>query len=299
MTTSLIGKGKAFGPLPRPETIEPVVIHAAVGPITAIHQPSMTGESKGTVLFVPGFTGSKEDFYDLFPLLGEYGWDVWAISQRGQGDSVAPEGRAEYTREKTAGDVVEITQIIAQAQGVDRVHLLGHSFGGTVAQAALIETPIIFDSLTLMCSGPHGWPGRKADLRARLLDHPGVDLWRLDNPDRASIPDEDLNVNDRFLRIRSERTSHDQLIGAIDQLANTHDTTFEVKATGVPVLVFHGENDNWAWPQEWQRRMAELLDSRYEIIPNAFHCPNGENPKPTAALLNDFWTSVTKDKSND
>lgn len=150
-----------------------------------------------------------------------------------------------------------------------------------------------------MCSGPHGWPGRKADLRARLLDHPGVDLWRLDNPDRASIPDEDLNVNDRFLRIRSERTSHDQLIGAIDQLANTHDTTFEVKATGVPVLVFHGENDNWAWPQEWQRRMAELLDSRYEIIPNAFHCPNGENPKPTAALLNDFWTSVTKDKSND
>ena len=45
--------------------------------------------------------------------------------------------------------------------------------------------------------------------------------------------------------------------------------------------------------------MAELLDSRYEIIPNAFHCPNGENPKPTAALLNDFWTSVTKDKSND
>ena len=205
MTTSLIGKGKAFGLLPKPETIEPVVIHADVGPITAIHQPSMTGESKGTVLFVPGFTGSKEDFYDLFPLLGEYGWDVWAISQRGQGDSVAPEGRAEYTREKTAGDVVEIAQIIAQAQGVDRVHLLGHSFGGTVAQAALIEKTIIFDSLTLMCSGPHGWPGRKAD----------------------------------------------------------------------------------------------LLDSRYEIIPNAFHCPNGENPKPTAALLNDFWTSVTKDKSND
>lgn len=62
MTTSLIGKGKAFGLLPKPETIEPVVIHADVGPITAIHQPSMTGESKGTVLFVPGFTGSKEDF---------------------------------------------------------------------------------------------------------------------------------------------------------------------------------------------------------------------------------------------
>lgn len=281
-----------FGALPVPEGIECLAFETSVGALTAIHAAPQTVSSKGTALFVPGFTGSKEDFYDLLPLLGRLGWDVWAISQRGQADSAAPEGIASYGREQTASDVLEVASTVSEISGAHRIHLLGHSFGGTVAQAAAIENPQKFASLTLMSSGPHGWPGRKAELRERLLDHPGVDLWRLDNPERASIADEDLEINDRFLRQRSEATSHDQLIGAIDQLANVHDTTFEVRATNLPCLVFHGVHDNWAWPQEWQRRMATLIGARYDIIPNAAHCPNSENPIPTAQLLNDFWTQI-------
>ncbi|MCH4160281.1 alpha/beta fold hydrolase [Bifidobacterium sp.] len=288
---SKIHEGQAFGCLPIPDNVQALVIDATVGPITAIHAPVAEGTpAKGTALFIPGFTGSKEDFYDIFALLPGLGWDVWAYSQRGQGDSVAPQGVQAYGRDQTATDALEIAGIITEASGCDGIHLLGHSFGGLVAQASVIKNPKPFRSLTLMSSGPHGWPGRKADLRERLLDSKGVDLWRLDNPDKADWPDSKLDVLQRFLRERSERTSTEQLLGAIDQLANVHDTTFEVKDTKLPVLVFHGEDDNWAWPQEWQHRMAKLIGARYEIIPDAAHCPNGENPVPTAALLDEFWS---------
>ena len=59
----------------------------------------------------------------------------------------------------------------------------------------------------------------------------------------------------------------------------------------MPVLVVHGAHDVYSWPQTWLHRMARIIDARLEIIPDAAHCPNGENPAATARVLDDFWTS--------
>ncbi|MCI1219667.1 MAG: alpha/beta hydrolase [Bifidobacterium sp.] len=282
-----------FGALNKPESLQALGLDLAVGTITALRGEPRRVPARGVILLVPGYTGSKEDFYDLMPLLAAKGWDVWAISQRGQADSAGPRGVESYGRSQTAGDVVEAAHLIALTCGVPRVHLLGHSFGGTVSQAAAIADPSIFASLALMCSGPHGWPGRHAEDRRALLDHPNEDGWRISNPDRAGLPDSALSVEDRFFRERAERTSHDQLLGALEQLADVHDTTFELDDTGLPILVFHGVDDP-AWPQDWQHRMARMLGCRYEVIPHAAHCPNVENPEATAALLDDFWGGLSR-----
>jgi pimeloyl-ACP methyl ester carboxylesterase len=283
--------GVRFGPLPLPAGVEPLLLDLPVGPLTALRaRPS--GPARGVALLVPGFTGSKEDFRAVLPLLAAHGWDTWAYSQRGQADSAAPAGVAAYRAQAFAADAVLVAELVAEVAGVPAVHLLGHSFGGTVAQAAVVLDPTPFASLTVLCSGPHGWPGRKADLRERLLAAGGVDLWRLDNPDRAGLPDAALEPVDRYLRLRSERTSTDQLIGAIDVLADPTDCTDAVGATGLPVLVVHGEHDD-AWPQDWQRRTAARLGAPLVVIPAAGHLPNEENPVATAAALDAFWASVT------
>lgn len=285
---SAVAPGQAFGALPLPDGVEALVLHVTVGPLTAL-RARPAGLARGTAVLLPGFTGSKEDFLELLPVLAARGWDVWAYSQRGQADSTAPALVTSYGAADFARDAVEVAQLLA-AQTGQRPHLLGHSFGGTVAQAAVVLEPAAFTDLTLLCSGPHGWPGRHDDLRLRLLGADGVDLWRLENPGRADVPDAELSVPDRFLRLRSERTSVEHLLGAIDVLADPTDTTGAVAATALPVLVAHGVEDD-VWPQDWQRRAATHLGAEYAVIPLAGHLPNQENPVGTADLLDRFWTT--------
>lgn len=260
------------------------VLGTSVGQLTALHaHPCAT--ARGTVLLVPGFTGSKEDFAPLLPLLARRGWDVWAYSQRGQADSVAPVGEASYTLEAFAGDALEAARAVG---GGAPVHLLGHSFGGLVARAAVLAEPEAFRDVTLLCSGPRGWGDGKAELR-RVVDSRGsLGLWERDHPDLVDQEPSTLSDREAFLRRRAEQTSADNLRGIIEILWDPADRTQDLLGTGVPVLVAHGETDD-AWPPEWQRRMALILGAPYEIIPAAGHCPAEENPAATAALLDAFW----------
>ncbi|TVT33464.1 alpha/beta hydrolase, partial [Amycolatopsis rhizosphaerae] len=283
--TDRVTPGAPFTVLPVPGGVEVLRLACSVGTLTALRaRPAGTGH--GTALLVPGFTGSKEDFLDLLPLLADHGWDAWAFSQRGQGDSAAPEGESAYTRELFAADAVEVARLVRAATGAGPLHLLGHSFGGTVAQAAALAAPGEFADLVLLCSGPHGWPGRKAAEEDRLrAAGKRTDLWTLDNPERAALDPAELGLVERFVRERSRHTSVDNLLGAIAVLRDPEDHTLALAATGLPVLVAHGVRDSDAWPQPWQRRSAELLGGRYAVIPDAGHLPNQENPAATAALL--------------
>jgi pimeloyl-ACP methyl ester carboxylesterase len=288
-----IRPGRRFSVLPVPPSVEILELDVPVGVLTTLRARPQ-GAARGTALLVPGFTGSKEDFDLLLPQLAERGWDAWAFSQRGQGDSAAPAGEEHYTLDSFSGDVLHVAALIGELTGHQRTHLVGHSFGGTVARAAAIsggrET---FEDLTMLCSGPHGWPGRKAAEEAGLRGAgKQIDLWTLGQPEPARIARRDagrLSPAERFVRERSMRTSVDNLLGAIAILADPADSTPQLAATTLPVLVAHGEFDN-AWPQEWQRAMAERLGARYETIAEAGHLPNQENPVATANLLSDFWS---------
>ena len=105
---------------------------------------------KGTVLLLPGFTGSKEDFIALHEPLAARGYRTVAVDGRGQYESDGPEhDETAYAQAELAKDV------LAQAAAVGTpVHLVGHSLGGLVARAAVLLDPAPFASLTLMASGP-------------------------------------------------------------------------------------------------------------------------------------------------
>ncbi|SKC56675.1 alpha/beta fold hydrolase [Krasilnikoviella flava] len=306
-TTGTVRPGAAFSVLPLPDGVEPLVLDVPVGPLTALRSVVPDGvERRAVALLVPGFTGSREDHRLLLPLLAERGVEAWTYSQRGQADSVAPHGVDAYRLDDFTGDALDVAAVVTEAAGISTgtepgdLHLLGHSFGGTVAAATVVRAPRAFASLTMLCSGPHGWPGRKDVERDRLLAAAGlVDLWTLDNPALARRLSEDpaalagLDADARFHRDRSIATSTDNLLGAVDVLADVHDVTPALAATGLPVLVAHGACDA-AWPQPWQRAMAERLGARYAVIDGAGHLPNIENPAATADLLANFWTTTSR-----
>src|SRR5262249_4208876 len=99
----------------------------------------------GTAVLLPGFTGSKEDVIAVPEPLADRGWRVVAYDQRGQHES--PGSAQPYTLESFAADAVAVLRATADGP----VHLVGHSFGGLVAQQLVLDEPDLATTLTLLC----------------------------------------------------------------------------------------------------------------------------------------------------
>ena len=249
-----------------------------------------TGEpGAAPVLLVAGYTGSKEDFAPVLEPLAAAGLLVTAIDLPGQFESAGLPAPADYTPDRLAGVVVAV------AAGFGRpVRLLGHSFGGLVARAAVIARPDLVASLVLLSSGPgalhgarrqlmgalepvlaaHGLPGVYAALEAAAQADPGYVA--------APAPLAE------FLQRRFLAGSPVMLQGMSDALRAEPDRVAELAATGVPVLVAHGADDD-AWPPAQQAEMAARLGAPRVVVPNAAHSAAVENPPALVDALLTYW----------
>ena len=270
-----------------------VTFSGGVGPLAALDTGPAAG---GTVLLVPGFTGSKEDFAPLLAPLADAGLRAVALDQRGQYESPGPDEPACYTIPALAEDVVLVARQL-RAGSPGPVHLVGHSFGGLVARAAVLADPRAVDSLTLMGSGPDGLTGPRAELLAHLaplLAAGGLQLVSdtLDELARSDPRSQAVPLETRqFFTSRFLRNSPVGLQGMADAMLGEPDRVAELSATGVPVLVTHGIADD-AWTPAAQEDMAHRLGARHVVIEGAVHSPAIENPVATLRALLGFWASV-------
>ena len=264
--------------------------------------------SRGTILLIPGFTGSKEDFIALIPYLRDLGYTVASYDQRGQYESPGPDTTDGYAMDDFLSDALAVTGALA-AESEARVHLLGHSFGGLVARAAAVRqlglemsegAPPLYSSLILLSSGPAAVPG---DLQVvarqlvSLLPHtPLREIWeQKETADRAngwSPPSDEVH---NFLKHRFTSNNPHALSAKAEiliEIDDAIDVLADLAATaGLPTLVAYGENDD-RWPPDEQELMAHRLGARRLRWPNAAHSPNAEQPEMCAAGLEAFLADV-------
>ena len=256
--------------------------------ISAASAPGGAGENRA--LLVPGYTGSKEDYTTVLPFLGEAGWDVLAYSQRGQGGSAAPAGLGAYGMSDFVGDLIAVAEAWAGTTG--RVHLVGHSFGGIVARAAVVKRPDLFASVTLFCSGRavYDWMNTLPILDP-LPTGPGARQQVL----RTYFPD--MNFDEpgvgwaEFQRIRALDTASENLVGIARILSQLRPDTPALAATGVPVHVLYGDQDE-IWPPSWYAEEAADLGARESIIRGGTHSPQLQFPRQWAELASSYWADV-------
>ncbi|HVF19114.1 MAG TPA: alpha/beta hydrolase, partial [Mycobacteriales bacterium] len=241
------------------------------------------------VVLVPGYTGSKEDFGPIASAVVSAGRRFVALDQRGQHQSPGPDDPSAYGVEALADDLLDLRSALGQRVA----HLVGHSFGGLVARAAVLRDPSAYASLTMMGSGPAAIGGASAErVRAlrMLMQRMTLDeIARLtdDDPVNAARP---ADVRD-FLRQRFVGTAAASFDGMGEAILTEPDRVGELRATGVRVLVMHGEHDD-VWLPQVQAEMASRLRASYAVLLGAAHSPAVESPEETARVLAEFWDAV-------
>jgi pimeloyl-ACP methyl ester carboxylesterase len=268
------------------------------GPIAALRTPEPFGDTVPVALLLPGYTGSKEDFAPMLDPIADAGIQPVAIDLPGQYESGGPADEQAYLPAELGLVVAELAGKLA-ADGRP-VLLLGHSFGGLVARAAILaQAPVA--GLTLMASGPSELPlgprRRALDIGMMTLREHGVaatqrliDEMDAVNPAALRLPP----AVRELLRQRFLRSTQEALLGMAEGLCTEPDLvgalSRSLRGGGTSCLVVCGENDD-AWPVSTQRDMADRLDADFAVVPGSAHSPNTENPQALLATLLPTWRS--------
>ncbi len=264
------------------------IIETSGGPISVLRAVG----AGVPVLLVPGYTGSKEDFAPLLDPLAAAGFVATAIDLPGQYESPGPADPEAYTPAQLAATVLEVADSLGATP-----HLVGHSFGGLVARAAVIDRRDAFASLVLMCSGPAGIGGDRRSMIEQL--EPVLVSSGLAAVYAASLAASRAQAGyvepaaplAAFLERRFLAGAPAMLQGMGQSLRSEPDRVAELDAVDLPKLVLYGANDD-AWPTDVQDDMAQRLHAGTSVIADAGHSPAVENTPATAEALVRFWSAL-------
>lgn len=252
------------------------------GPLAInIFEPS---EHRCDAILIHGFTGSKEDFDYIGPLLAARGYRLFAADHRGIHESPHAADASHYSMDSYARDAIDI----ARHFNLSSPHLFGHSYGGAVAQRAVLAEPELFASLTLFCSGPRALTNLSLSsiILEKLVGKTMQEGWE-EFAATLYLDHRRRELMEKRWRANDPRS----ILMQADELSTFTSVIGDVATTKIAAHVIYGERDD-AWPLALQDQMASDLSAPVTVIDNAGHCPNEDQPEASARAIADFWDAL-------
>jgi 3-oxoadipate enol-lactonase len=209
---------------------------------------------------------------------------VIRYDHRGHGGSPNPPGP--YRLADLGGDVLDLLDALSPARPV---HLGGVSLGGMVAMWVAAHAPERVDRLVLACTSaclgpPEFWARRAAAVRAGGLPAVAdavVDRWF--TPEFAAA-NPDVVGWARGQLLAADPQGYADCCGAIEAM----DLRDDLAAITAPTLVIAGADDPATPPEHAERIAAGIRGARVEIVRDAAHLANVQQPDAVSRLLLDF-----------
>ena len=241
------------------------------------------------IVFLHGIGGNRTNWASQLAGLSDI-WRCVAFDFRGYGDSEDVPG---------ALDFFDFTQDVARVLaelGILRCHLVGLSMGGLVAQAFYARHRDKVISLAIAGSRPGSSPvfedsQRFAAERAKPIEQGAAALAdsllpRLLGPDVT--PEVRETIRASLARLRPE--SYKKVLSARLSIA----PFLDLSSIAVPTLLIAGSHDQVAPPAQMQAMAAAIPGSVLEIMPEAGHLMNIEQPARFDAAIRNFLSSIKR-----
>jgi pimeloyl-ACP methyl ester carboxylesterase len=244
------------------------------------------------VVLLHGFGGSTFSWRNVLPGLAE-SFRVIAVDLNGFGYTQRPRDQEAYTRQGQAALVLGVMD----ALGIDRAHLVGHSYGGALTLWIASRHPERVRSMVLVDSAAPTYPDdrRSGTAAVRPLAFLFLRGYAL-RPSAVrkslerSIYDDSL-VTPEMVRGYTERLHVEGLDDAYRGLTAPRPgpvERVELEAIDVPALVVWGTEDVLV-PVESGRRAAERLPrATFVTLEKVGHIPMEERPREFLEILVPF-----------
>lgn len=241
------------------------------------------------VLLLHGIGSNSRAFRRQFPAFAER-YHVVAWDAPGYGGSEDP--RVPYALD----DFAAAAEALLDALRWPAAHLVGHSFGGVVAQALYHRNPARVLSLALSDanagSGSLPEPERSERVRRRLEDIATLEpreMARRRAPNLVSpgAPAELVaEIADVMAQVRAAG------YGAAARVMGATDLRTQLPTIAVPTLVIHGEQDTVIGIDTARELAQAIPGARLEILAGAGHLSNQEAPDAYNAAVLRFLEEV-------
>ena len=245
------------------------------------YQTYGTGPHK--VIALHGWFGDHTTFDPMWDALSADAFTYIFPAYRGYGLSRRLTGA--YTMEEIASDVLAM----ADAMGIEKFSLIGHSMGGKAIQRVLADAPARVQKMIAVTPVPSsGVP----------FDDAAMGQFRaaVNNPDvRRGIVGYSLGNRpmtqvwiDRIAGVPRLPGTPDAFAGYLETWARG-DFTDKIKGKTLPVKVIVGEHDLALTPELMKATyLAAYPNSTLEVMANAGHYPMNETPVALAESIESF-----------
>lgn len=237
----------------------------------------LEGEGPETIVLVNGLADDLESWlFQMEDFLGA-GYRVLRFDNRGIGLSDAPPGP--YTTAQMAADAKALVDHL----GLKKIHLVGVSMGGMIAQEYALAWPRDLRSLSLCCTyaAPGPFCSRMFALWADMAPRMGVPAVMRDVTLWAFTQDFFLNRQAELKEFEAAMAALPQSVDAyLAQLhaIQVHDTRKRLKRIKVPTMVLAGADDILI-PMNLSKELHGLIPGATWATSKGGHAYLWEHPK--------------------
>ena len=244
-----------------------------------------------TVVFVHGFGASSYSWRRITPELPEY--RTIALDLNGFGYTERPHGLEPYTR----SGQVELIRGVLDRLGLERVDLVGHSYGGAIVLTFADRYPDRLRSLTIVDSARPDYPETRRRSIARW--RPALDLylklWALHyrSVRKALLHSvwDDALITPDLVEAYLERLRIEGAVRAyygVTAPAPEPREVVRLDRLEMPLLVVWGVEDPLIPIEKGRHATAQVPCHRFVAIPDSGHLPMEEQPEAVVAALRSF-----------